>query len=373
MLCNYHRTSVFYHVLYTYIEKKPEPEKAKVVVKHIVKDDDGNVISETMETLTGDVGDDYETKPDPNKGEVVTITGDPEKGTFSNEDKEVIYTYIAEAGTVTAKYVYIDNNGNQINLVTPKVIKKAVGENYQTEKLDKIGDYVLVKVNGDESGKITKNDKEVVYIYRKKTADKPDANDDDDDDDVNDDDDSDVDDDDDNDNDRPQTTTTTEPPTTTTKPDDSTVPETPTVEPTPEITTVPNDNQEIPVIPRKPKVVDPVENKTELSTVINITNPEDLPLPKGRVFKVVDDKGEYIATVKIADDGSYLIIDDDTTPLGTIKISRNGEAELIELVNLDIPLAVGGKLPKTGENNPFTLYLLALLSFSAGFILFRKK
>ncbi len=334
-------------VVYTYVKEKD----GVVIVKHIVKNDDGEVISETKEKLTGTIGTDYETKPDPSKGELIAITGDDEKGKFTKKDKEVTYIYLDNIGEVIADYVYLNENGDRIALKESQTIIKAIGDSYQTEKINKIGDYVLVKIEGEEKGTITSAIKHVTYIYIKQEKNDSIPNDDEDEDDEDSDDDSDDDEDNEPRTKAPAKQVETEPKQSVTETEAVTTTE--TEEQTTEVETPATS-----VIPAQPELM-------------KINNPNDLPLPEGRVFEVVDDSGRHIANVKIDDDGSYIIVDNSITPLGKIKINKDGTAELIEIVNLDIPLAVN-QLPKTNENSPNLFYLLGLVSILAGFAITRK-
>ena len=73
---------------------------------------------------------------------------------------------------VIVKYVLTGGNGdNGGKVADDKVIEGHVGDDYKTTPPENIGDdYELIKVDGDEEGKITQDPKTISYIYKKKTG-----------------------------------------------------------------------------------------------------------------------------------------------------------------------------------------------------------
>jgi hypothetical protein len=132
-----------------------------VVEKHV------NILDNTVlynENHSGNVGDNYDIPSKTFEGfDLVTDRlPDNSKGKMKEEAVEVIY-YYKEKSKVTIKYV--DLNSNE-ELAEQDIIDGYVNDDYLTSsKL--ITNYVFVKADGDTSGKLTKDDKEVIYYYKK--------------------------------------------------------------------------------------------------------------------------------------------------------------------------------------------------------------
>ena len=145
-------------------EPDPKPEKGNVIV--IYQDINGNQLRENK-TITGNVGESYETEKLEIEGyEFIEVDGQ-ERGTIVKENQFVTYKYkkkdVIETGKVTVKY--IDENGN--SLKEDVVLTGNVGEDYKTEKVE-FEIYKLVEIEGNEQGKYSKEDIEVIYRYNKK-------------------------------------------------------------------------------------------------------------------------------------------------------------------------------------------------------------
>ena len=113
------------------------------------------------------MGDRYETEKINIEGyEFVEVEGQ-EKGNITKENQFVTYKYRKsdkiEIGKVTVKY--LDENGNSIK--EDVVLTGNVGEDYKTEKVE-FEIYKLIEIVGNEQGKFSKEDKEVIYRYNKK-------------------------------------------------------------------------------------------------------------------------------------------------------------------------------------------------------------
>ena len=132
-----------------------------IVEKHV------NVLDNSVlynENHTGNVGDDYDIPSKTFEGFDLVTDRLPNnsKGEMQEEAIEVIY-YYKEKSKVTVKYVDINTNEE---LAEQDIIEGYVNDDYLTSsKL--IPNYVMVETTGDTSGKLAKEDKEVIYYYKK--------------------------------------------------------------------------------------------------------------------------------------------------------------------------------------------------------------
>ena len=135
------------------------------------EDETGNQIADP-ETLTGDVGDDYQAQQKAIDGYTFKqVIGTP-TGTFSNAAQTVTYVYTknpVQAGNVTVNYQ--DEAGNQ--LAKSATLTGNVGDNYQAVQLAVDG-YTFQKVIGNPNGTLTDAAQSVTYVYAK-TVTKPEA------------------------------------------------------------------------------------------------------------------------------------------------------------------------------------------------------
>ncbi len=131
----------------------------KVTVKHV--DENGKEIA-SQETLTGQKGAAYTTKPAAVVGYKVKTVPSNATGVFTEQPITVTYTYVAcETGTVNV--VYEDTDGNVLDTET---LVGEVGTAYTTEAKE-IKGYTLSKTPSNATGKYTKADITVTYVYEK--------------------------------------------------------------------------------------------------------------------------------------------------------------------------------------------------------------
>ena len=158
----------------TYVYKKvetPKPETGKVTTEYV--DEEGNPLVDP-EDQTGEVGKKYTTSPKEVDGYELVKVPDNAEGEFTKDDIKVTYVYKKveapkpSTGDVTSKYV--DENGNP--LADPEKQTGEVGKDWST-KPKEIPGYELVRVEGDEAGKYTEEDQEVIYVYKKVEEPKP--------------------------------------------------------------------------------------------------------------------------------------------------------------------------------------------------------
>ena len=95
------------------------------------------------------------------KGYTYIKDSDNTKGTMSGQAVDVVYWYAKNSKLITK---YIDMNSNE-EIATSKILEGYEGKEYTTEKLN-INNYQLIKVE-DEQGKMTREDKTVIYYYKK--------------------------------------------------------------------------------------------------------------------------------------------------------------------------------------------------------------
>jgi LPXTG-motif cell wall-anchored protein len=148
-------------------QKLADPvEEGKVIVKY--EDSLGNTISEST-TLTGKVGESYQTTEKEIEGyNLIDVIGES-VGVYSQSDQEVIYIYKktevpAEEGKIIIKYE--DNSGNAISESTTLTGK--IGESYKIKQKE-ISGYKLITVKGEPEGVYSQSPKEIIFIYQKIT------------------------------------------------------------------------------------------------------------------------------------------------------------------------------------------------------------
>ena len=112
------------------------------------------------EVINGKVGDKYTTEVKDILGWELVSTPENNKGTLELENKDVIYYYKKVNGNLIINYV--DQDGKE--LLTSEKYTKQVGTDYAIEAKE-IEDYELSEVKGNETGKYTKEDTVVTYVY----------------------------------------------------------------------------------------------------------------------------------------------------------------------------------------------------------------
>ena len=142
----------------TYVYEKAEGEA--ITVNYV--DEEGNALADP-DTLTGKIGESYETTPKEIKDYVLEETPDNAKGTFSDQAQTVTYVYEkAEGETVTVNYV--DEAGNA--LADPDTLTGKIGESYETTPKE-IKDYVLEETPDNAKGTFSDQAQTVTYVYEK--------------------------------------------------------------------------------------------------------------------------------------------------------------------------------------------------------------
>ncbi|GEL92787.1 MucBP domain-containing protein [Enterococcus villorum] len=142
----------------TYVYEKAEGET--VTVNYV--DEEGNALADP-DTLTGKIGESYETKPKEIKGYALKETPNNAKGTFSDQAQTVTYVYEkAEGEAITVNYV--DEEGNA--LADPDTLTGKIGESYETTPKE-IKDYVLEETPDNAKGTFSDQAQTVTYVYEK--------------------------------------------------------------------------------------------------------------------------------------------------------------------------------------------------------------
>lgn len=137
-------------------------QKLGNVIVHFVDENDNKIIDDKV--ISGAVDSSYNVPDTDIYGyKLVDKRGDI-TGTFIDGNIEVTMVYkVTDPSTVAARYV--DEDGHL--LCEDIIYKGAVGSQYKTSKLA-IKGYEFVKVEGQETGKITADPQLVTYIYKKK-------------------------------------------------------------------------------------------------------------------------------------------------------------------------------------------------------------
>ncbi len=139
-----------------------------VTVKYV--DQDGKAITDangdTTETLTGDVGDDYQSVHKDIAGYTATVGEDNQTGKFTDTPQMITYHYTkipVPAKNITVNYE--DAEGNQ--LATSETLTGNVDDPYATVKKEIMG-YAFKKVaNDNATGTFSEAAQTVTYVYAK--------------------------------------------------------------------------------------------------------------------------------------------------------------------------------------------------------------
>lgn len=136
-----------------------EKIKSSVNVKYLVEGTDIELETETI--INGFVGETYTTSPKNIDNWELVSEPNNKNGILKEENESVIYYYKKVIGKLIIKYV--DEEGN--NLIDSDITEEQTGTEYITKAKD-ITDYVLIKVEGKENGKYTKEDTIITYVYK---------------------------------------------------------------------------------------------------------------------------------------------------------------------------------------------------------------
>jgi LPXTG-motif cell wall-anchored protein len=134
-----------------------------ITVRYI--NDEGDSI-EPNKTLTGNVGETYNTEELDIPGYKLKEVQGASTGTFSEEAQEIVYVYErSDAAAVTVKYQ--DSEGNQLS--DPTVLSGKVGLPYESTAKEIAGWYVVETPN-NATGTFSEEAQEVVYVYERSDA-----------------------------------------------------------------------------------------------------------------------------------------------------------------------------------------------------------
>lgn len=151
-------------LFYTNYDNQALPVTAKYV------DEQGRELAKS-ETLKGDLGEQYKTVQKDIAGYTLKELQGEATGTYAKQAQTVTYVYakktavVTEKGTVTAKYV--DEKGQEI--AKKEILSGKVGDQYTTTQKT-INGYTFKKVEGTTTGKYTKANQTVTYVYAKKAV-----------------------------------------------------------------------------------------------------------------------------------------------------------------------------------------------------------
>ena len=153
---------------FSQIELTVEPQEVVYYYIRTSKVEIEGIDQDTKEVLyedevSGLEGDKYETYPRQIEGYELVKIPENQNGTYKRENGKVVYEYRKIAGKVEVKYV--DDETGEI--IESYEIEGKVGDSYKTERREYEG-YSLVKVEGETSGVLEREEKEVIYHYERK-------------------------------------------------------------------------------------------------------------------------------------------------------------------------------------------------------------
>ncbi|MDN3077319.1 MucBP domain-containing protein, partial [Enterococcus faecalis] len=140
----------------TYVYKR---QQGVVQVKYV--DEQGREVAPT-ETLTGNVGEKYETQAKEIPGYALKEKPSNATGTYTKETQTVTYVYKRQQGVVQVKYV--DEQGREV--APTETLTGNVGEKYETQAKE-IPGYALKEKPSNATGTYTKETQTVTYVYKK--------------------------------------------------------------------------------------------------------------------------------------------------------------------------------------------------------------
>lgn len=147
-------------VIYKYVkETKEEDKDSRVTIKYV--DEDGKEIEPSTE-IKGKEGDEYKTEPKTIDGYELKETPENASGTMKKGEITVTYTYKKSENYAKVTVKYVDKNGKE--LLPETVINGVTGKEYKAEAKNITG-YILAKTPDNASGKMTKEDIVVTFVY----------------------------------------------------------------------------------------------------------------------------------------------------------------------------------------------------------------
>ncbi len=128
--------------------------------------DEGGEEIANPETLSGNIGDTYESQQKDIDGYTFKEVQGLSDNTFNENEQAITYIYTKNPikyGEVRVKYV--DENGSEI--LDDVILNGVVGENYSSEQKD-IDGYIFKEVQGLREGMFSEEGEPVIYVYTKK-------------------------------------------------------------------------------------------------------------------------------------------------------------------------------------------------------------
>lgn len=145
------------NILVTYIYTK---KKSKLIVRYV--DEENNNLKDE-ESYIEMVDTPYETKSLEFSG--YALSKEPENKVGTYQEKDTIVTYVYKKLKGVLEILFLDESGNPLH--DKLTSTDFVNNPYKTTKLD-IPKYTLLRVEGNESGYITKDKTIVTYVYTNK-------------------------------------------------------------------------------------------------------------------------------------------------------------------------------------------------------------
>ncbi|NAB86225.1 hypothetical protein GUJ10_13495, partial [Enterococcus faecalis] len=134
-----------------------DPQQGAVQVKYV--DEQGREVAPT-ETLTGNVGEKYETQAKEIPGYALKEKPSNATGTYKEETQTVTYVYKRQQGVVQVKYV--DEQGREV--APTETLTGNVGEKYETQAKE-IPGYALKEKPSNATGTYKEETQTVTYVY----------------------------------------------------------------------------------------------------------------------------------------------------------------------------------------------------------------
>ncbi|EGO5077220.1 MucBP domain-containing protein, partial [Enterococcus faecalis] len=135
-----------------------DPKQGTVKVKYV--NETGQEIA-SEDTLTGNIGDQYQTQAKQVAGYVLKETPSNATGTYKEGTQTVTYVYKRQQGTVKVKYV--DEVGQEI--APEDTLTGNIGDQYQTQAKQVAG-YVLKETPSNATGTYKEGTQTVTYVYQ---------------------------------------------------------------------------------------------------------------------------------------------------------------------------------------------------------------
>lgn len=148
-----------------YLYEKIPAQGENITVQYI--DETTNQEIAETETLSGELGEQYQSEAKIIDGYELSETPENQSGTFTNDAQTVIYKYTKIAAPNVAQAVtvnYKDTEGKE--LTKPIILTGSLGETFETETKTFTG-YTLTKLPANKNGTFTTDIQVVNYLYTK--------------------------------------------------------------------------------------------------------------------------------------------------------------------------------------------------------------